>query len=682
MSGLAWQAKWISLVQHPAEDLGVFRFRREFEWDGRALTVKVSADQRYKLYVNGNYVGEGPQRGDMQHWFYETYELTNHLVEGQNLLEAVVWNMGRYAPMAQIGHRTAFVLEGGDISTPNGWSVARDRSVAFEMMHADVGPFYIDVGPGECVQTVPIESWREPNVIGHVLLRGEWHGDSPWWLVPRSIPAMTHLKADLRPLVVNAQTNERTPLYRAPFGAGEPLLLDLGELHVGYPKFAFSGPAPSVVSVTYGEAAFAPDGHKGDRNDVRGKRLQGYQDRFTLTAKHEQFSTLWWRTARYLQLESDQKVELSNFEWTETGYPYNVESHFRADDPWVEKIWDVGIRTLKLCAGETYFDCPYYEQLQYVGDTRIQALAHRFLSRDARLADNAVEQIGWSITPEGLTQSRYPTRVQQVIPGFSLIWALMVQDQALYGTPDPGLRQMAERVVEAVPESIGQHWWFLDWVSSWPAGVPPFGGEHVSFRLLTALAQLALGNEPGPIKVEKEQGLIVGTPAVPPSEHTEALWRLYQAASGHAPDPWPQEALDRATCYFSYYKHLAMRPDDYMAEMEPWKEMIRNGLTTFAESPEPTRSDCHAWSAHPVLGFFQIVAGVSSTGPGWSSARIEPRPGRLKWFDCTIAHPLGDLKVNWDGTGFEVDSPVPYEFVWEGLTSSHPAGRDRFTVGP
>ena len=71
---------------------------------------------------------------------------------------------------------------------------------------------------------------------------------------------------------------------------------------------------------------------------------------------------------------------------------------------------EIGWRTARLCAVETYMDCPYYEQLQYIGDTRIQALVSLFNSGDDRLAKNAIDQLDQSRLPDGVTLSRYPSR--------------------------------------------------------------------------------------------------------------------------------------------------------------------------------------------------------------------------------------------------------------------------------
>jgi hypothetical protein len=119
-------------------------------------------------------------------------------------------------------------------------------------------------------------------------------------------------------------------------------------------------------------------------------------------------------------------------------------------------------------------------------------------------------------------------------------------------------------------------------------------------------------------------------------------------------------------------------PSEYLAQLGPWREMIEAGLTTFAETPEPARSDCHAWSAHPVLGFFQIVAGISSSAARGKRARVAPHPGDLARFHARVVHPRGEIVVRWEDQKLILETPVLTEFSWRGKSSLLDPGTHSF----
>lgn len=747
---MQWTARWISHVYDPKQDLGVFAFRNRLSLEHVPVTlpIRISADNRYKLYVNGEMVAFGPQRGDEQHWFYEEIDLAPYLRPGENTLIALVWNFGWLAPMAQHSVRTAFVvdttaetLEGVEepaypgLSTPGAWEVAKLDAWDFAMMHSTIGDFYIDIGPGEemrlSLKRLDDADFGKPNVICRAEERGTGGGGTPWMLIPRSIPSMRYSRrseaATIRRGFKGDDDSWLMPETTSkPFTlpAGSKMLLDYSELLCAYPRLRLSGPAGATLKLSYAESLWNDDGSKGNRNEVAGKEMRGYQDKIVLERDPGLYEPLWWRTYRYLLIETSEAVEVESIDAFETGYPMQVESRFEADDSWVKPIWDVSVRTAERCAGETYFDCPYYEQLQYVGDTRIQALLGYYLGRDRQLQRNAVETLGWSLMPNGLTQSRYPSRQTQVIPPFSLWWIMMTYDQVLYDshrTFGDDVANMSSDIIHAYQRAMidDQFWHFTDWVPEWKAGVPPGRGYSMNhwlsetariakmYRLTKSIFAVADDiamhmeeyddEEEDEIEerdyfdsfrrnlrehIDDEDGLVrMGIDEEwTPSEHGEAMFRLYQKILGMPMSPWPYAALERAnaakcTYYFSYYKHLAMQPDDYLAQLGPWKEMIEQGLSTFAENPEPTRSDCHAWSAHPALGFFQHIAGVTSIAPAWKRARIEPKPGSLRRFDARIAHPAGDLVVGYEDGRLTVDSPVPYDLVWQGKEERKKAGR-------
>ena len=127
-----WQASWITHPTAPLREPLVLHFRRTLNLPSvpASYIVRVSADNRFILYVNGHRVGDGPARGDLAHWRYERFDLAPFLQPGSNLVTATVWNFGIYAPIAQMSDRTAFLLESeatgpASISTPGG--LARRR---------------------------------------------------------------------------------------------------------------------------------------------------------------------------------------------------------------------------------------------------------------------------------------------------------------------------------------------------------------------------------------------------------------------------------------------------------------------------------------------------------------------------------------------------------------------------
>lgn len=150
-----WNAIWITHPTAPERDAVVLHFRRSLSLPLRPKTyvVRVSADNRFVLYVNGVRAGDGPARGDLNHWRYETFDLAPLLKSGENLITATVWNCGILSPWAQMSDRTGFVLESEataveSISTPKGWLVEReegerplprDPRISFPFMPAGVG---------------------------------------------------------------------------------------------------------------------------------------------------------------------------------------------------------------------------------------------------------------------------------------------------------------------------------------------------------------------------------------------------------------------------------------------------------------------------------------------------------------------------------------------------------------
>jgi Alpha-L-rhamnosidase N-terminal domain. len=96
----AWTAKWIwidgtrGMGQGTGEDDLQRNFylcaRKTFDVpkDLQTAILRITADARYVLFVNGQRIGNGPIRGWQHSWFYDTYDLTPHCVPANATLSA------------------------------------------------------------------------------------------------------------------------------------------------------------------------------------------------------------------------------------------------------------------------------------------------------------------------------------------------------------------------------------------------------------------------------------------------------------------------------------------------------------------------------------------------------------------------------------------------------------------
>jgi hypothetical protein len=454
-----WHAAWITHPTAPLREPIVLHFRRAFALAAVPATypVRVSADNRFILYVNGHRVGDGPARGDLFHWRYERFDLAPFLQSGPNLVTATVWNFGILAPLAQISDRTAFLLEGepsgldsistgvnGSANEKDGWQVEvepghrpLDRSTVTQET-------YFAAGPGEEIDAAHYDwDWQSPTAAGRAWvpaaspMRDSLAGDNrahsagvtgnnSWGLVPDQLPHMeyaptgpgrivrldianpdpSHFDLHLEPADTPDDGHFQAP-QNIPPNAHLHLLLDRRTLTTAYPRLTVSDGKGAKIRITYSEALYDNKQQKADRDaidytDAQGvthpRTALGLTDRFLPDGgPHRVFEPLWWRTWRYLDLDiqtADEPLTLESLTANFTAYPFEqrakLNSTSPASDPTLaadlDKIWDISWRTARLDAHETYMDTPYYEQLQYVGDTRIQALISYVVAGDDRLA--------------------------------------------------------------------------------------------------------------------------------------------------------------------------------------------------------------------------------------------------------------------------------------------------------
>jgi len=263
-------------------------------------------------------------------------------------------------------------------------------------------------------------------------------------------------------------------------------------------------------------------------------------------------------------------------------------------------------------------------------------------------------------------------------------------------------------------------WNFADWVNGWPGGEAPgdASGSATVFDLQLALAydlaadlEKNVGNagmaESFRSEASKLKGWVSandwdgarGLFADQPSHRTFSQHANTLAILAHLVPPaqgrtifekmTTDSSLSPASIYYRAYTNAALREvglgDRYLEMLAPWRQMLNTGLSTWAETLDPARSDCHAWGASPNYELLRTVAGIDSIAPSFARVRIAPNMGQLTQVHARMPHPKGEIDVKLDRRGarltadVELPAGITGEFEWGTAKKSLVSGKNHLT---
>ncbi|HEX2951102.1 MAG TPA: alpha-L-rhamnosidase C-terminal domain-containing protein [Armatimonadota bacterium] len=765
-----WRAWWVDLPDRSLTQPSVALFRLRFTVDEPStVRIHVSADNRYRLFLDGNPVGRGPERGNPQNWRFDGYTL--ELSPGEHTLLAQTWWLAENAPFAQMTIRPGFLLTAEDewlerLSTGIApWETTIFNGITF-------------ISPGVCWGTgarLCIDGtaypwgWENGNT-------GDWQpveklcegmsakykNEIPpnWLLTPSTLPAMReesqhagtvrYLTEVATPYPVDSchhMTEETTQwnewllgkrTLTIPAQTTRTAIIDLENYYCAYPKLTVSGGRGSKISLRWAEGLYegTESEGKGNRNEIAGKYFRGEGDVFIPDGGEDRaFSTLWWEAGRYLELRittGDEPLDLIELSLATTGYPLQMEGHFTSSDTRLDNVIPIALRALQMCSHETFMDCPYYEQLMYVGDTRLEALTTYVMMRDDRLPRKALVSFDESRRLCGFTQSRYPSKITQIIPPFSLWWVCMVHDYLYWRNGAdfvqqrlPGVRAVMEAFRQTMRDDgllgVPNGWNFTDWVPGWVWGVPPKAEVEPSSILnmqfaLTLVKKAEMEEYFGEQELaerdrklarsiceqvllhfwNESRGLIADDLAQTQfSEHAQCIALLSGLLTGErkqriADGLLHDESLARTTIYFTHYLFETYYQlgcaEQFIERLAVWFDLEKYGFTTTFEAPEPSRSDCHAWGAHPVYHYYASILGIRPLTAGFAQIRIAPLLGPLTHVDGVLPHPAGEVRVLVDIDNGTLNATINLPesttgvFVWQGIEIALSSGQNTISL--
>lgn len=689
-----------------------FYSRFDMEKIPGTLLMKIAAMSVYKLWINGEAVLSGPCRSREHTMFYDTVDIAPYLKCGKNTITVNVMSYPA-EPESPEHHRQYNVFPGihGPLLAAEcdeidfSWHILADNSVSgkFEPIRAQLDVSEIADGSKK-PPVVPEDIDSLEPACSYGMSEPSTYGEYKFpFLRERPIPLLYRKKRCykfMRALTV------------PPHSKGK-MLVEADKITTAFFRLNVVGGKGSRIKITYAENLWTKGddgiGYKGIR-DVKGGYVHGCSDEYLPSGGDEIYEPFLIRTFRFIEIEAEtaeEEVYFRPLEYIETAYPLDVRAEIKSDIPWVKKVWKISADTLQNCMHDTYEDCPYYEQLQYAMDTRLEALYTYAAIGDTRLAKRAIEDFYSSVTDCGLLASRYPSSNPQIIPGFSLHWILMLKDYYLQTGDKKILRRMiprAETVLNAFAENTGSHgmiepmgyWDFADWnddradLNGEPEAIK-YGPSalHNLFFVYAARETAALFREMGRNGTAEEYEEIAqniadavekycynpqrkmyreGMDFEQYSQHTQ-IWAVLSGVCGGEKAKNAMSAAledgDVIRCSFAmqFYLFRALEKTGMYEKTYPqwdmWKNLIDLHCTTIPETPKNPRSECHAWGALALHEFPAKILGVQYAAPGGTKITIAPRTDFAQKMSGKVPVSSGEISVAWDNAVHRLEISAP-----------------------
>ena len=399
------KSQWISCPGLPEKGCVVFYARKR--WQLAALPasamLKISADSRFRLWINDIFVGSGPVRGSTVLNFHEVFEIAPLLRIGENEFFAEVWSQ-REENFVFHSLEAALWAEvrGMLYSAPgDGWEVKPARG-----WRSDVPHYTLQSGFMEWYdfreETQP-ESWcpaitaRNHQLLAKKLLPNplpafpesslrpvealSWYAVGPLDIfdahrIPDVLSEEPHMALSPERIVnPSALFSGKGAVILRPSAPGEGLgvILDFASEVSGRLEIELDAPAGTTLQIAYGEAL------SGGRIATKFSMDYHFTDAFILKDGRNlvttAFSERGFRMVAISIRNFDRPIRLERVSGINRRYPFMKRGSFFSSDYRLNRIFEVCTETLSACASDVFMDCPWRERAFWVNDLLVNNLA-------------------------------------------------------------------------------------------------------------------------------------------------------------------------------------------------------------------------------------------------------------------------------------------------------------------
>ena len=340
-------------------------FRRRFVCDTRPREGKlyISADDHYKLYVNGTYVCEGPAPAYHFQTNYNVIDVSDHLKKGENVIAVHTLYQGLINRVWQSGDgRHGLIL---DLVLDGETVLASDERFlcAIHTAYRETGVVGYETGfLEEYDARAATVGFERPDYDDGAWASASLLATDDHVLVPQATELLLTERID--PVFLRRE--------------GNTLFLDFGRQYVGTLALAVEGRAGDTVILREGQELT-----KEGRVRYALRACCTYEETFLLSDGVSVLDAYDYKAFRYAELTLPEGCEVTDVYLSARHYPFALSAHLRpeyAQDETLRRIWELCVHTQRYGVQEAVLDCMEREKGFYLGDGCYTALTHTVLT--------------------------------------------------------------------------------------------------------------------------------------------------------------------------------------------------------------------------------------------------------------------------------------------------------------
>ncbi len=599
--------------------------------------LRISADDHYKLYINGKFVCEGPAPAYPNGYYFNELDISEYLSEGENTFAVHTYYQGLINRAWVSGDlRQMLWLE---LESNGKTALVTDESwkCTYHTAYTSCGKLGYDTVFTECFDARSrLIGFEHPNF-----------DDSDWGFAKiKKHPDYNLIKQPTTTLAYEAYPPVFTEKRE------NTLFIDFGREAVGNLSALFKGSSGDTVVFRYGEEL-------NDDGTVRfnARCNCSFEEKMILSGKTDRLDFYDYKAYRYAEMILPDGAEASDISFTARFYPYEEKAKFPDHGEDFKKIIRLCADTVKYGTQECYIDCPSREKGQYLGDVSIAARSQAILTGDTSMMKKAISEFCRStfICPGimAITNAAFMQEIADYSLQFpaQVLWVYKTDgDRGFFESTKPYLDAQLEYFKKYMREDglldgVTEKWNLVDWPHNlrdgynFPLTIPIGKGAHNVLNAfwigyLKALDEIneLLGTEKTGLaeKAEasfinaffnRESGLFCdGEDKAHSSVQSNALPLLFgmcdkdEINKQHIVDLIMKKKLTSMGVYMAYFTLAGLVNNGYEKEaleltLDPkcWLNMLSQGATTTFEAwGKEQKSNCslfHPWTTAPIIIF-------------------------------------------------------------------------------